>query len=503
MTCTARENDGHKHHSNDLLVYFPGSLQWCSLTGAKRDGSTVSSTTNCCFRLTAPAFRIASLHFFFLNYSKATRTNVGLDGYMLLRFIRMCQRMTLFASLIGVTVLIPFYSTGDGGFHGFNALTLNNVTSPTSMWLSAMLMVLCSVHAMYLIGSEYKHYVAWRMEYLMEGSPSRPYFQSRYTVMIEGLPSELKTNAALERYFERIFPGQVHSANIQLDISSLERLHERRLVIVDALERAVAYEHVTGGIKYMNLTNGPYSSCFGGVEVRSVPYLRKELSRLNEEAGAIQMRVHAEQRTERMNENSSPDSASSGGFRSMTSQMRVPVEQQCETTNLLQGCEVGSDDEIAVEGAELQRSVNATACALLIHLGNSAAHQTVQMLKMLQEFVWCVVLGSVEVLGGAGGAVVDSISAKSAEHSEAILKSDTAFVTFTSSSAVKAVCSVSLTTRSNMLKVSLAPDAKDIIWKNVSISRSSRAARWWLATFAYIVVVCVCVFFFVFFLDIY
>ena len=33
-------------------------------------------------------------------------------------------------------------------------------------------------------------------------------YQARYTIMLEGLPPSLRTNAALERYLERIFPGQ-------------------------------------------------------------------------------------------------------------------------------------------------------------------------------------------------------------------------------------------------------------------------------------------------------
>eukprot|EP00952_Eustigmatos_sp_NYUAD-ZCMA_P009753 40258-Eustigmatos_ZCMA.PRE.1 len=46
---------------------------------------------------------------------KADRVHslVGLDGYMLLRYIKLCKRVCLFSGVLGTIILIPLYIYGD------------------------------------------------------------------------------------------------------------------------------------------------------------------------------------------------------------------------------------------------------------------------------------------------------------------------------------------------------------------------------------------------------
>jgi hypothetical protein len=80
-------------------------------------------------------------------------------------------------------------------------------------------------------------------------------------------------------------------------------LHTRRLCVVDRLERAVAFEHVTSETNFIKIY-GPHwpqgSStsrlCCRGERVPAVRYLRTELDNLNGEAKQLQEHIHREQR---------------------------------------------------------------------------------------------------------------------------------------------------------------------------------------------------------------
>jgi len=107
----------------------------------------------------------------------------------------------------------------------------------------------------------------------------------------------------------------VFSATVALQgLGALDLVHARRLQVVDQLERAVAFEHVTGRTRTLLLHRGrPWSNPWTplgsvgrwrdllrdwkGAEVGAVQYLRRELAALNEAARRIQLRIHAEQRT--------------------------------------------------------------------------------------------------------------------------------------------------------------------------------------------------------------
>jgi len=101
---------------------------------------------------------------------KETLDRVGLDAYMLLRFIRLCTRMTLFTSVLGGCILIPVFAQGDEDLTSFNRMTLNNLTKTETMWVSTMLAVVFTAHALFIVLREYQNYVKWRVHWLAEGT---------------------------------------------------------------------------------------------------------------------------------------------------------------------------------------------------------------------------------------------------------------------------------------------------------------------------------------------
>eukprot|EP01031_Cornospumella_fuschlensis_P035603 gene35603-43179_t len=62
---------------------------------------------------------------------------VGLDGYMLLRFLLVCIRVASFFTFFGLIVLVPVYVHGGEGLSGWNKYTVANIkdsASAYSLW---------------------------------------------------------------------------------------------------------------------------------------------------------------------------------------------------------------------------------------------------------------------------------------------------------------------------------------------------------------------------------
>ena len=134
---------------------------------------------------------------------------VGLDGYMLIRYISVCFRMSVFYSLFGVLVLAPLYS--NAGTHiSWSKYTLANVPNSPSenqLWTPAIFAYIFSIYFCHLMYSEYKNFVLKRNQYLIQGDPDTP-SQTYYTLMVEKIPTTLRSAPALEAFFEKLFPGE-------------------------------------------------------------------------------------------------------------------------------------------------------------------------------------------------------------------------------------------------------------------------------------------------------
>ena len=70
--------------------------------------------------------------------------------------------------------------------------------------------------------------------------------QHHFSLMIENIPLELRSDKALFEYFDRLFPNKVHSASVILNLPVLEEYVRKRLQIVRRLEKAIALYHATG-----------------------------------------------------------------------------------------------------------------------------------------------------------------------------------------------------------------------------------------------------------------
>lgn len=227
---------------------------------------------------------------------------VGLDAYMLLRVIKLCIRISLFASVVGCIVLLPVYASGDAGNSGFNRLTLNNLDADSQLstfWIPAFVNFFCTLHIFYLLDNEYHRYTQWHLQF-MSSNDSEAQHQAACTVLVEGIPIELRSNVALAGYLDIIFPGKVHAARVQVSVKELEMLHAERMRVVDKLERADRLAKLTGQKGSLVLHNSCMSRlrCEAGTSVDPVEHYSTQLAELNKTIDDMQRTILAERKEE-------------------------------------------------------------------------------------------------------------------------------------------------------------------------------------------------------------
>jgi len=172
---------------------------------------------------------------------------VGLDGYMLMRYINICFHITLFISVWGACVLAPFYANSGGGHCAWTKYTLGNVPMGdendvdgwSRLWAPALFAYIFSAYYCLIMYNEYHNFLEKRVSYLQKGDPDTP-TQAYYTVMVEKIPASLRTAQALAQFFDNLFPGEVYSVQLAADLQLLDTLVSSRRNTRDGLEKAIA-----------------------------------------------------------------------------------------------------------------------------------------------------------------------------------------------------------------------------------------------------------------------
>jgi Uncharacterized integral membrane protein len=171
----------------------------------------------------------------------------GLDAYFFLRYIRMCFRITSVSAFWGMLILFPIFANGNNGASGWYHFSMANVAQGSShgIWVPTLFMYLFSAFVFFIMKSEYKHYVELRLDFLGKGDGSQDP-QHHYSLMVEQVPPELRSEKTLYDYFEKMFPGKVYSTNMILNLPELEVLSTKKLRTTRRLEKSVAFFEATG-----------------------------------------------------------------------------------------------------------------------------------------------------------------------------------------------------------------------------------------------------------------
>lgn len=114
------------------------------------------------------------------------------------------------------------------------------------LWVTAVFGYVLAAYFCQLMYVEYQNFSRQRLHYLAqadlgkESDHPETLPQKYYTVMIERIPAHLRSAEKLYEYFEELFPGDVFTVEVALDLRGLNSLISQRKRIRDKLEKAIA-----------------------------------------------------------------------------------------------------------------------------------------------------------------------------------------------------------------------------------------------------------------------
>lgn len=156
----------------------------------------------------------------------------------------------------GILVLVPLYSTAasetDWAKYTLANVSKGDTESQYRLWFAAIFCYMCSAYFCQLLHAEYNNFSVRRLQFLVQADPDSPMGdpdtpqQKYFTIMVERIPSHLRSAAALHKFFDNLFPGEVYNVEVALDLKELDNLNSTRKAVRDKLEKAIASFEATG-----------------------------------------------------------------------------------------------------------------------------------------------------------------------------------------------------------------------------------------------------------------
>jgi hypothetical protein len=202
---------------------------------------------------------------------------VGMDGYVTIRFLYMMAKLSGVVSVLGMTILAPLYATSGGDdskVEGIGLFTMANIPNEGKLlWASFIFNYVFAFLFIYFLYKEYENFVEKRQLFMKSKTGV-----TGYSVLLENIPAEHNTSETLTHLIEKNFPGEVMAATVAMNCPGLSELLAERLKICTNLENE------TG--KYIVKNERPMKK-FGalglvGEKVDAINHWEKELERINE-----------------------------------------------------------------------------------------------------------------------------------------------------------------------------------------------------------------------------
>jgi Late exocytosis, associated with Golgi transport/Cytosolic domain of 10TM putative phosphate transporter len=203
----------------------------------------------------------------------------GMDAVCFLRALRFGRELSLVGCCNAIW-LIPMYYTvphsNDQDSSDVDPLTLisvANLPSYSNRFIGTVLAAYITyLYAMYLIYLEYKWFTVAKHKFLSTKSPRN------YSVYVSGIPRAYRSSQQLANYFRQCSKGSVLEAHIAMETPKLDKMIERRKVLIQKLEHSVAYERKTGKVGTHHTLVGRNVTLR---KVESVLVFEDELAQLN------------------------------------------------------------------------------------------------------------------------------------------------------------------------------------------------------------------------------
>ena len=115
------------------------------------------------------------------------------------------------------------------------------------LWVSAIFGYIFAAYFCQLLYAEYNNFSVRRLQYLVQADPDSSNLdpdtppQKYFTVMIERIPAHLRSSDALYQFFDKLFPNDVYTVEIALDLTDLDAKNAKRKRLRHKLEKAIAH----------------------------------------------------------------------------------------------------------------------------------------------------------------------------------------------------------------------------------------------------------------------
>ena len=375
------------------------------------------------------------------------RRMVGLDAMVCLQYLRFCLRVCAFCSFWSVLLLMPLYSAGKNPsvVDSFRAVTMEHVEDGSDhLWVSCALFIVYALFIIYALRQEWEKFIEWRVDFLVKGDPdAQGGTQLAYSVHVKGLPRSLRDSSKLFEYFDTLFPGEVHSAVVHIEVGPLRRVLDRRSACLETLEDALAMH--------------PRSGHAADVLVERC---RLDLNALNSDVKTIQDRILLR----------SKDTSAAVAERTIRSRLS-PKRRDAYR----------DEEALLAENNNINQEVSATEDeegqgAFDFRYGNVAAQLAV---SGGEHFA-----GNISAI--ADGAAIGLNAVEKGLRLVTVGKdgSNSGFVTFLSKRAAVDATQVLLSDRAIGLEASPALDPRALIWENAAATRSEGWTRRAISTSA-------------------
>lgn len=161
------------------------------------------------------------------------RRMIGLDAFVLLRYLKMWRGLFFKGVVFGTVVLLPTYSTGARRESGFYRMTMRNLEKgSTRLWAPYCFAYVWTLLILRALEDESKNYLKWRREFLAttkDEQSDEEDLQAKCSVLVERIPKRLRSDKALSSYFSMLVGSRhVFSATVYLDLRDLEAKLRRR-----------------------------------------------------------------------------------------------------------------------------------------------------------------------------------------------------------------------------------------------------------------------------------
>mmetsp|Transcript_1282 Transcript_1282/g.2730 ORF Transcript_1282/g.2730 Transcript_1282/m.2730 type:complete len:1017 (+) Transcript_1282:31-3081(+) len=398
------------------------------------------------------------------------RSAGGLDSYMFLRYVRLCFRITFTSALWGMIILWPVYATGDAGANGWYYLSMANLTQGSQrMWVPTVFLWLQTMYVIFLMSEEYKHYLECRVDFLARGGGTVTSQQHMYSLIVERIPHELRSDRALYDYFHRLFPRKIHSCAVVLNLPDLERESQKRKRVLRRLEKGMVSlevrgrrpRHVVGRkrLRICGIESSPMFASFGGKN--------------NDDDS---MSVHSDRMPERGETVDSINYYS----RELTIMNERVVRMQHEKIELAQ-----SGNESVRASQWISRAIDRVSTAaestlrpsqddgLITGFSSSSTRRKPLLLTILDRMGIDFISGAINYVQQNIDEVVDSVVG--------VTMSSTGFITFNDLSTLACAVKTPIFHKPDVLVVKMAPEPRDIIWENAHVNLGWSKGREWTA----------------------